>query len=453
MENPIHHESPRRKNPSRARGFARGLTHAVAPVLVAAIAFVLLWNLHQKEAAELRSLESVSVQDTSALGLRTYCDTLKPGVSLHASLLKTDISVQQISSLLGELGNVLDLRKLLPGESYELITDGQDSLRMLRYRKAPGEIFVVEPVEDGLTVFQENIPLTKVVRKVEGTVDVSLYDAVIASGGDAELAVMLSDIFAWDVDFFTDPRKGDKFSLIVEQYMRGGYPRGYTRVLAAAYNGKEISKDAYAYRVSDGKSGYFDSDGKSLRRAFLKSPLNYRRISSYFSNARYHPILKRYRPHHGIDYAARYGTPVVTVGDGVVEYAGWKGGFGRYVSIRHNSTFTSTYGHLSRFGKGVRRGTRVAQGHVIGYVGSSGLSTGPHLDFRLRQGGSYINPLRLAPPPLASVPKAEMAAFERHKGLLVQAMNSMAASQTMELVEFEAKFLPDSLESSLAMAK
>jgi len=451
MEHSIHHEHPRHKNPSRVRSYLNGLKHAIAPVLIVAIAFVLLLQLNERKTAELRSLESASVEDPGMKGLRSYCDTLRPGVSLHASLLKTDISVQQIASLLGELGNVLDLRKLLPGESYELITDGQDSLRMLRYRKAPGEIFVVEPAEDGLTVFQENIPLTKVVRKVEGTVDVSLYDAVCASGGDAELAVMLSDIFAWDVDFFTDPRKGDKFSLIVEQYMRGGHPGGYTRVLAASYRGKEISKDAYAYSVSDGKSGYFDSEGKSLRRAFLKSPLNYRRISSYFSNARYHPILKRYRPHHGIDYAARYGTPVVTVGDGVVEYAGWKGGFGRFVSIRHNATFTSTYGHLSGFGKGVRRGARVAQGRVIGYVGSSGLSTGPHLDFRLTRGGTYINPLRLAPPPLASVPKAEMAAFDRHKGLLVQAMNSLTASQTMELAAFESKFFPDSLQSSLAM--
>jgi len=446
-------EHPRHQKPPRGRSYVHRLKHLIGPVLVVALAFILLWHLNQRKTAELRSLESAAVEDAASKGLRSYCDTLRPGVSLHASLLKTDISVQQIASLLGELGNVLDLRKLLPGESYELITDGQDSLRMLRYCKAPGEIFVVEPVEDGLTVFQENIPLTKVVRKIEGTVDVSLYDAVCASGGNAELAVMLSDIFAWDVDFFSDPRKGDKFSLLVEQYMRGEHPRGYACVLAASYEGQEISKDAYAYRVSDGKSGYFDSDGKSLRRAFLRSPLNYRRISSYFSNARFHPILKRYRPHHGIDYAARYGTPVVTIGDGVIEYAGWKGGFGRFVSVRHNSTFTSTYGHLSGFGKAVRRGTRVAQGQVIGYVGSSGLSTGPHLDFRLKRGGSYINPLRLAPPPLASVPQGEMAAFDRHKNLLTQAMNAMGSSQTMELVEFETKFFPDTLQSGLALSR
>ncbi|MBN1504917.1 MAG: M23 family metallopeptidase [Candidatus Eisenbacteria bacterium] len=453
MEHPKHLEPPRDRNSSLVRSCLRGLRHSIAPVLIVAVAFALLWHLNERKVAELRVLESASVEDPATQGLRSYCDTLRPGVSLHASLLKTDIPVQQIASLLSEMGNVLDLRKLLPGESYEVITDGQDSLRMLRYRKAPGEIFVVEPIEDGFTVFQENIPLTKVVRKVEGTVDVSLYDAVIASGGDAELAVMLSDVFAWDVDFFTDPRKGDKFSFIVEQYMRGGRPRGYTRVLAAVYSGQEMTRDAYSYQVSDGKAGYFDSQGRSLKRAFLRSPLNYRRISSYFSNSRFHPILKRYRPHHGIDYAANYGTPVVTIGDGVVEYAGWKGGFGRYVSVRHNSTFTSTYGHLSKFGKGVRRGVRVAQGQVIGYVGSSGLSTGPHLDFRLKQNGKYVNFLRIAPPALAAVPKAEMAAFEAHKSGLLQAMSSMAASQTLELAEFEARFFPDSLESGLAMAK
>ncbi len=429
----------------------RALVHLTLPVVVAVISLFLLWQLKENtRVTRFNSPDSVSVAALRIPGLQSYCDTLKPGISLHASLLKTDISVNQIAGLLDELGNVLDLRRLLPGESYELITDARDSVRMLRYFKAPGEVFVVEPIEEGLTVFQENIPLTKVVRRVEGTVELSLYDAVCASGGDAELAVLLSEIFAWDIDFFTDPRKGDRFSLLVEEYIRGGHHRGYGKILAATYDGEEAKKDAFLFYVSEGKHGYFDSDGESLRRAFLRSPLNYSRISSYFSNRRFHPILKRYRPHHGIDYAAKYGTPVVTIGNGVVEYAGWKGGYGRFVSIRHNSQYTSTYGHLSRFGKGIRRGARVTQGQVIGYVGSSGLSTGSHLDFRMTRNGSFINPLRLEIPPQASVPKSEMANFERQKASLTQALNSMPPSGEMDAFEFEQRFFPDTLPPALA---
>jgi murein DD-endopeptidase MepM/ murein hydrolase activator NlpD len=436
---------------SKQRNGRRRLGHIVLPVLVAVLCFLLLrqWNEHQR-TAKLSPQDTTYVREAAAPGLRSHCDTLKPGVSLHASLLKTDVSIDQITSFLGELGNVLDLKKLMPGESYELITDEQDSVRMLRYVKAPGEVFVVEPVEEGLTVFQENIPLTKIIRKLEGTIDVSLYDAVCESGGDAELAVLLSEIFAWDIDFFTDPRKGDRFSFLVEQYMRGEYPRGYGKILAARYDGKEITRDAFLYVVSDGKHGYFDTTGKSLRRAFLRSPLNYRRITSYFTNRRFHPILKRYRAHHGIDYAARNGTPVVAIGDGTVTYGGWKGGYGRFVSIRHNSQYTSTYGHLSGFGKGIRRGARVAQGQIVGYVGSSGLSTGPHLDFRMTRGGSFINPLRLEIPPLASVPQADMDAFVQHRTTLARALDSMSPSGEMEVLEFERRFFPDTLLSGLA---
>lgn len=235
--------------------------------------------------------------------------------------------------------------------------------------------------------------------------------------------------------------------------MRGDHNRGYGAILVARYQGKEISKDAYLFKLANGNSGYFDADGKSLRRAFLRSPLNYRRISSFFTNSRFHPILKRYRPHHGIDYSARYGTPVVTIGDGTVQYAGWKGGYGRFVSIRHNSTYTSTYGHLSRFGKGVVRGSRVKQGQVIAYVGSSGLSTGPHLDFRITRNNSFINPLKLSVPTLDPVPQGQIATFNAHTEQLARALGSMPASQWMELSDFEHKYLPDSASIFVASSQ
>ena len=414
-------------------------------LVVSTFAF-LLWRFQVKQAnvALFQSADSSVTAAIEARGLHSQVDTLSAGTSLYASLLQKNIPLDLITGLLQELGRVIDLKKTLPGESYELITDAAGALKSLRYFKAPGEVLVVEPAEEGLTIFQENVPLIKIVRKIEGVVKVSLYDAVCASGGDAELAVLLSDIFAWDIDFFSDPRTGDRFSLLVEQYMRGEYKRGYGAILAARYEGQEVSKEAYLFRLANGNSGYFDGEGQSLRRAFLRSPLNYRRISSFFTNRRFHPILKRYTAHRGVDYAASYGTPIVTIGDGVVQYAGWKGGFGRFVSIRHNSTYTSTYGHLSRFGKGIVNGARVKQGQVIAYVGSSGLSTGPHLDFRLTRSGSYINPLRLNVPTLEPVPQAQMATFKGHVQQLAKALDNMPASQWMALSEFESKFFPDS---------
>ena len=429
-------------------------THLSLILLVLCAFAFLLWRFQVKQASlALSAQQDTLVVASDGRGLRSQIDTLSAGTSLYASLLNKDVPLNIINGLLEELGKVMDLRKTLPGESYELITDAAGALKSLRYVKAPGEVLVVEPAEQGLTVYQENVPLTKIVRKIEGEVKVSLYDAVCESGGDAELAVLLSDIFAWDVDFFSDPRKGDRFSLLVEQYMRGEHKRGYGAILVARYEGAEISKEAYLFDPSNGSSGYFDAEGKSLRRAFLRSPLNYRRISSYFSNHRFHPILKRYTAHRGVDYAASYGTPIVTIGDGVVQYAGWKGGFGRFVSVRHNSTYTTTYGHLSRFGKGVHSGTRVKQGQVIAYVGSSGLSTGPHLDFRMTRNGSFINPLRLSVPTLEPVPQAEMPAFRTNAQQLAKALNDIPASQGMTLAQFEKAFLFDSSSISVASSQ
>jgi murein DD-endopeptidase MepM/ murein hydrolase activator NlpD len=436
----------RRKSPFTKTGQLGGF------LVIICVAVVLFWQLSgtRENVSSPRSSKKGSVSASSVSELRSQTDTLRAGGSLHASLLGMHILADDITRVLDTLGDVMDLKKSRPGESYELVTDQEGSLKTLRYCRRPGEVFVVEPVEDGLTIFQENIPLIKTVRKVEGVIALSLYDAVCASGGNAELAVLLSDVFAWDIDFFTEPREGDTFAVLVEQYKRGENDIGYGKILTAYYHGEEISKNAYLYQLASGKTGYFDEKGESLRRAFLRSPLNYRRISSYFTNRRFHPILKRYRPHHGIDYAASYGTPVVSIGEGTVNHAGWKGGYGRFVSVRHNSTYTSTYGHLSKYGKGIKGGVRVKQGQIIGYVGSSGQSTGPHLDFRIKRNGSFINPLRLKVPSLDPVPRKEMETYGSHRNLLASAMENLPAAESVEFVEFERMLAPDT--TSLAMA-
>jgi murein DD-endopeptidase MepM/ murein hydrolase activator NlpD len=224
-----------------------------------------------------------------------------------------------------------------------------------------------------------------------------------------------ADLLAWEVDFFTEPRNGDRVSIVVEEKHLDGELLGFGRILAAEYRGDRTGIRAVRYVDEAGNLDWYDDDGRSVRRAFLKSPLSFRRISSYFTARRRHPILKRVMPHWGVDYVAPQGTPVSALGAGVVTSAGRRGGFGNYVEVRHNSTYTTCYGHLWKFARGIRRGARVQQGDVIGYVGSTGLSTGPHLDFRVKKNGSYVNPLRIDSPPGRTVPATEKPRFEVYR--------------------------------------
>jgi len=237
------------------------------------------------------------------------------------------------------------------------------------------------------------------------------------------LALELSDIFSWDVDFNTDFRKGDTFRVLVEERWLDGEFRKYGDILAA-----ELAVDGKTYRAYHFDAGdrpdYFDEEGKSLRKAFLKAPLSYRRISSGFTKRRMHPILKIARPHLGIDYAAPAGTPVSTVGDGTVTFAGRKGPNGNLVVVRHPNGYTTSYGHLARITKGIRRGAVVRQGDVIGTVGATGRATGPHLDYRIRRNGAFLNPLTVNLPKGEAVPRGRMADF---RGVAEAFARSLAA--------------------------
>ncbi len=258
------------------------------------------------------------------------------------------------------------------------------------------------------------------VRELSGTIESSLYQTVMDSYSNPELALKLSEIYAWQIDFHNDIRKGDTFRLIFREKI---HPEKQTSkvddVLAALFvnDGTEI----YGYRFmnADSTVDYFEPDGKSLRRKFLRSPFNYMpRISSRYNPRRFHPILKRYRPHLGVDYAAPRGTPVLSLGDGKVIKRGWNGGFGNYILIRHNGMFSTGYGHLSGYARGLKVGGRVRQGEVIGYVGSTGLSTGPHLDFRFFKDGKPVNPLKVDIPAGEPVMAEVFAEFESYRDIM-----------------------------------
>jgi murein DD-endopeptidase MepM/ murein hydrolase activator NlpD len=228
------------------------------------------------------------------------------------------------------------------------------------------------------------------------------------------LAMQLSDIFAWDIDFTTDLRDGDTFKIVVEALYLDGEFKKYGDILAAEFVNNGETYRAYRFE-HNGKAGYYDEEGKSLRKAFLKAPLSFRRISSGFSLGRFHPILKIYRPHHGLDYAAPAGTPVSAMGDGTVIFAGKKGQYGNLVIIRHPNGYKTYYGHLSKFGKDIKKGTKVEQGQIIGYVGSTGLATGPHLHYELRIRNRPVNPVTVKSLKGTSIPEKLMAEFRGFK--------------------------------------
>jgi murein DD-endopeptidase MepM/ murein hydrolase activator NlpD len=251
-------------------------------------------------------------------------------------------------------------------------------------------------------------------RVLQGTIRGSLYEALAVRGESLQIAADLAEIFAWDVDFHKGLRHGDTFRVLLEERYRDGHFVGHHRILAAEMVNQQRLLQAVYYAAPAAQSTYYRPNGTPVRRMFLRSPLQYTRISSQFSQHRLHPILGQYRPHLGIDYAAPTGTPVRSVADGVIAWAGMKGASGNMVEVRHNSIYSTFYLHLSHFATGIHVGRRVEQGEVIGYVGSTGLATGPHLDFRLTKAGKYLNPLEhknIEAPPL---PREVLPAFRTH---------------------------------------
>lgn len=335
----------------------------------------------------------------------TVQDTLSRGESLYTSLVADGLEPSDVVRVLDVLGEAVNLRSCKPGDSYTADLSEDGSIASLCYRKGMTEIFKVALDSAGYTVAKEDIKVVVVTRRVEGMLETSLWESFLDQDEDPRIALKLADVFAWEIDFVTDPRVGDSYLIIFEELYCEGRKIEIGNVLGAVYVNQGEEHIAFGFADSDGKVEYYDYDGDSVRRVFLKSPLNYRRISSYFSNRRFHPILKVYRPHHGVDYAAPTGTPIVSIGDGRIVKAGWNGGLGKYVEVRHNHVYSSCYGHLSRYGKSIGTGTRVKQGQVVGYVGATGLATGPHLDFRVKKYGSYVNPLTIEYPRGEPVPE------------------------------------------------
>ena len=333
--------------------------------------------------------------------------------------------------------SVFDLRRLRAGLVFNFRRKLTDSLpSQVSVRTGPEQKVNLQLVVNGWTAVAESIPWLPEVVAVEGPIDNSLYEALdsdipdtLLDGGDrVALAWDLADIYAWQVDFSRDIRPGDHFRILVERLVS---PEGETRfgkVVAGDLTVGGQAYSAYWFEADDGRVGYYDDSGRSLRRAFLRAPLQFRRISSRVSSARLHPILGTVRRHEGTDYAADPGTPVMAAGDGTITQMGWSGGYGNLVEVRHPNSITTRYGHLQGFKRGLRVGQRVNQGDVLGYVGSTGLATGPHLHYEFRVAGVARDPARVDFGSGEPVPPASRAAFEQERARLSALLHPVPGS-------------------------
>jgi murein DD-endopeptidase MepM/ murein hydrolase activator NlpD len=312
------------------------------------------------------------------------------------------------------------LYQLVPGRTVRAQTTADGRLLELRYRNG-GNVLTVARNGDGFTAAEEPVELERRVLMKSAEIRSSLFAATDSAGLSDAIATQLADIFSTDIDFHRDLRRGDHFSVLYEMYYDSGEPARSGRVLAAEFiNVGKLYRAVY-FQQSEKHGGYYTADGRNIRKAFLRSPLEYSRITSGFSNSRFHPILREWRAHMGIDYAAPSGTRVKATGDGVVEFAGRDNrGYGNLVVLRHQSKVTTWYGHLSGFAKGLRKGMRVGQSEVIGTVGSTGLATGPHLHYEFRINDVHQNPLRVVMPAAPPISPEQKPVFEAEVAPLVQ---------------------------------
>jgi len=332
--------------------------------------------------------------------------------------------MNDIDRLIKNSKSVFDVRKLRSGNDYILFCD-RDSIaraKYLVYEHDPSSFYIFS-FNDSLNITLYRKAIKSEIRYASGTIETSMWDAMIGGGLPPSLANDLSDIFAWTVDFF-GLQKGDNFKVIYEELSIDSRRLTTGRIYAAQFSRSGSTVTAIPF-IQDEKESYFDVDGKSLKKAFLKAPLQFSRISSRFSSSRMHPILRIVRPHYGVDYAAPIGTPVHAIGDGKVILTTTENGSGKMVKIQHNSVYATAYLHLSGFGDGISPGVFVKQGDIVGYVGSSGLSTGPHLDFRFYMNGSPVDPLKVDAPPVEPVSDVNMERFEKVKSVVLSLLQTI----------------------------
>ena len=380
------------------------------------------------------NVESEPAEDVCELGfnadsLRCVEGKVQKGQFFSNLLAAHGMSAGESYALTQACDSVFDVRTLRVGNAYRAYYSGDDRLEYLVYDRDRMHCIVFDCSEPYSAWVYEK-PVLHNEKYADVTISSSLWNDMIAADVSPLLILSLSDIYAWTVDFF-GLQKGDRFRVLYQETVCDGEVISVDTVRYAVFSHAGQDYPAIMYDQEDGGNLWWNEKGESMRKAFLKAPLKYSRISSGFSYARKHPVTRKVQPHTGVDYAAPKGTPVMTIGDGVVTSVKYEGAGGNTVRIRHNSVYSTAYLHLSKYAKGLKAGQRVRQGDVIGYVGSTGRSTGPHLDFRVWKNGSPINPLKMDSPPAEPVKEENMEAFRqtaqiyRHQIDTIQARNAV----------------------------
>jgi murein DD-endopeptidase MepM/ murein hydrolase activator NlpD len=335
---------------------------------------------------------------------------IEPRQTLAQALHDAALPDAQVEAVISALEGVFDFRKSRPGDQFRLVMR-EGVLDFFDYRQSAVDEWQVRRDGDKYVGSKRTIEVEKQVSLVTLEINSSLYEAALAAGEDPGIGVVLADVFAWDIDFYRDPRKGDKARALVEKFVSKGRVLRYGEVLAAAYEGGQVGKKrVFRYQEPNGQANYFQEDGSSAKKTFLKSPLKYAHVTSGFGS-RFHPVLQYLKAHNGVDYGTPIGTPVWAVADGTVTKAQNTGPGGNTVCVRHINGMETCYLHLSKYGAGVRVGARVSQKQVIAYSGNTGRSTGPHLHFALKRNGQFVNPLNQKFPRAEPLAKTQMPDF------------------------------------------
>ncbi len=368
----------------------------------------------EKIEASTQQVEGV-VRPRYADNLKEIEVEVKKGDSIFNLLKEYGIDAVQIHALSKAVRCEYNLANITPGHPLKIWVNDHSPGRLARltYDIDPVKYLEVIPKGTSFKALMQTRSMDVSHERAQGTIRSSLYESAMQAGLEPEIVMDLTDIFGWDINFFTDIQPGDTYTVLYERYSIDGQPGGCGRVVAARFTLQGQEHLAVYYDDGKGCQGYYDEHGKPIRKLFLKAPLNYRRISSGFSYNRIHPVFHVKRPHLGVDYAAPTGTPVVALGQGRITRCGWVRGFGKTITVKHPGGYVTNYGHLSRFAKGIACGKRVDQGDVIGYVGKTGIATGPHLDFRVQHNGRYVNPMRLAPVNGPRLSGAALAGFRQ----------------------------------------
>ncbi|NOY14545.1 MAG: M23 family metallopeptidase [Deltaproteobacteria bacterium] len=399
---------------ARRRLSRRSLTLVVGLIIVVAVGFILLSSGSNSDLQARTAPDELSappINPPPPAPVHKQLDKIvAPGETI-TTILGDYFSPQEIYELNRQSRKVFPFTKICAGQPYRISTTDGNFDRFV-YEIDDEEQLVIS--RDAETTRIERLPIIYDVQTelVQGTIKTSLFDAVHEIGEDSKLAFMLADIFAWDIDFIRDIRVGDSFKVLVEKRFREGRPAGYGKVIAAEFVNQRKVFRAVLFKDGDQRASYYNEVGENVRKAFLKAPLPFTRISSGYTMRRFHPITKTWKAHPAIDYVAPVGTPIKTVGDGTISRIGYTKGNGNFVEVRHSNGYKSLYLHMKGFARGMKLGKRLAQGQVIGYLGSTGLATGPHLCFRMKHNGAPVNPTKLKVPAAKSVSKRHLAEFQ-----------------------------------------